>query len=88
MRRSRSRTSGRCWRTFSPARSSPPATAAGVRVRNERRKALPHLRHAGEANRSKTELEYGNPFQLVIAVLLSAQTTDKSVNAATRFSRS
>jgi endonuclease III len=32
----------------------------------------------------KTELEYGNPFQLLIAVLLSAQTTDKAVNAATR----
>lgn len=32
----------------------------------------------------KTELEYGNPFQLVIAVLLSAQTTDKAVNVATR----
>jgi endonuclease III len=32
----------------------------------------------------KTELEYGNPFQLVIAVSLSAQTTDKAVNIATR----
>ena len=32
----------------------------------------------------KTELEHGNPFQLVIAVLLSAQTTDKAVNVATR----
>jgi endonuclease III len=32
----------------------------------------------------KTELEYENPFQLVIAVLLSAQTTDKAVNIATR----
>ena len=32
----------------------------------------------------KTELEFGNPFQLLIAVLLSAQATDKSVNAATR----
>jgi endonuclease III len=32
----------------------------------------------------KTELEYGNAFQLVIAVLLSAQTTDKAVNVATR----
>lgn len=32
----------------------------------------------------KTELEHGNPFQLVIAVLLSAQTTDKAVNFATR----
>jgi endonuclease III len=32
----------------------------------------------------KTELEFTNPFQLLIAVLLSAQTTDKAVNAATR----
>ena len=32
----------------------------------------------------KTELEFGNAFQLLIAVLLSAQATDKSVNAATR----
>lgn len=32
----------------------------------------------------RTELEYGNPFQLLIAVLLSAQATDKSVNLATR----
>jgi endonuclease-3 len=31
-----------------------------------------------------TELEYTTPFQLLIAVLLSAQATDKSVNIATR----
>lgn len=31
-----------------------------------------------------TELEYGSDFQLLIAVLLSAQTTDKAVNIATR----
>lgn len=31
-----------------------------------------------------TELLYDNPFQLLIAVVLSAQATDKSVNAATR----
>ena len=38
-----------------------------------------------EANPNpKTELEFGNAFQLLIAVLLSAQATDKSVNAATR----
>jgi len=30
------------------------------------------------------ELEYRNPFELLIAVILSAQTTDKSVNLATR----
>ena len=31
-----------------------------------------------------TELEYGSPFELVVAVVLSAQATDKSVNLATR----
>ncbi|HKZ73209.1 MAG TPA: endonuclease III [Steroidobacteraceae bacterium] len=31
-----------------------------------------------------TELEHGSPFELLIAVMLSAQATDKSVNAATR----
>lgn len=30
-----------------------------------------------------TELEYDTPFQLLIAVILSAQTTDKAVNLAT-----
>lgn len=30
-----------------------------------------------------TELEYASPFQLLIAVILSAQTTDKAVNLAT-----
>ena len=32
----------------------------------------------------RTELEYGSPYQLLVAVVLSAQTTDKSVNRATR----
>ncbi len=31
-----------------------------------------------------TELEYATPFQLLVAVVLSAQATDKSVNLATR----
>jgi endonuclease-3 len=31
----------------------------------------------------KTELEYASPFQLLVAVILSAQATDKSVNFAT-----
>ncbi|MEK9721768.1 MAG: endonuclease III, partial [Quisquiliibacterium sp.] len=31
-----------------------------------------------------TELEYSNPFELLVAVLLSAQATDRSVNLATR----
>jgi endonuclease-3 len=32
----------------------------------------------------ETELEYSSPFELLAAVLLSAQATDRSVNAATR----
>jgi len=32
----------------------------------------------------KTELDYGTPFELLIAVILSAQATDVSVNKATR----
>jgi endonuclease-3 len=31
-----------------------------------------------------TELQYGNPFQLLVAVILSAQSTDVGVNKATR----
>ena len=34
--------------------------------------------------RPTTELEYQTPFQLLIAVILSAQATDKSVNLATQ----
>jgi len=32
----------------------------------------------------RTELEYRTPFELLVAVILSAQATDKSVNLATR----
>lgn len=32
----------------------------------------------------KTELEYATPYQLLVAVVLSAQATDKGVNRATR----
>ena len=32
----------------------------------------------------RTELEYASPFQLLVAVVLSAQATDKGVNLATR----
>jgi len=45
-------------------------------------------RHIYEALRAanpqpRTELSYRSPFELLIAVILSAQATDKSVNAAT-----
>jgi endonuclease III len=44
-------------------------------------KVLEGLRH-GYPN-ARTELEFGTPFELLIATILSAQATDVSVNAAT-----
>ena len=41
-------------------------------------------RLAGANPEPKTELEYSSPFELLVAVMLSAHTTDKSVNTATR----
>ena len=32
----------------------------------------------------KTELKYKNPYTFLVAVVLSAQATDKSVNASTK----
>ena len=43
------------------------------------------FRRLAEANPApETELEYGNPYQLLVAVALSAQATDVGVNKATR----
>ena len=42
------------------------------------------FRRLAEANpEPRTELVYGSPFELLVAVILSAQATDRSVNAAT-----
>lgn len=41
-------------------------------------------RLAQERAKPTTELAYGNTFQLLVAVVLSAQATDKGVNAATQ----
>ena len=43
------------------------------------------FRRLAEANPSPTtELEYGSPYTLLVAVVLSAQATDASVNIACR----
>ena len=43
------------------------------------------FRRLAEANpHPTTELEYASPYQLLVAVVLSAQATDRSVNLATR----
>jgi endonuclease-3 len=48
----------------------------------KRRAIIERLRAANPA--PTTELEYRTPFQLLVAVVLSAQATDRSVNLATR----
>jgi endonuclease-3 len=48
----------------------------------KRRDIFERLRSANPS--PKTELEYSTPFELLIAVLLSAQATDVGVNKATR----
>jgi endonuclease-3 len=48
----------------------------------KRRDIFLRLRSANP--KPRTELEYRSPFELLIAVMLSAQATDVSVNAATR----
>jgi endonuclease-3 len=50
--------------------------------RSKRQQIFERLRAANP--NPTTELEYGNPFQLLIAVILSAQSTDVGVNKATR----
>jgi endonuclease-3 len=50
--------------------------------RDKRQQIFERLRQANP--HPTTELEYGNPFQLLIAVILSAQSTDAGVNKATR----
>ena len=49
--------------------------------RDKRREIFTRLRNANP--HPTTELNYGNPFQLLIAVILSAQSTDVGVNKAT-----
>jgi endonuclease-3 len=73
----------------SALRHSPPRNAARVRRRDffqmnsaKRREIFERFRAANP--QPTTELEYRSPFELLVAVILSAQATDKSVNAATR----
>ena len=47
-----------------------------------KRRAIFERFRAANAN-PKTELEYATPFELLVAVVLSAQATDKAVNKAT-----
>lgn len=52
-------------------------------MNTQKRRAIFERFAAAEAEPT-TELEYASPFQLLVAVVLSAQATDKSVNRATQ----
>ena len=51
--------------------------------RGARERALLTVQRLAEIYPSVTELDHGNPYQLTIATILSAQTTDKMVNSIT-----
>ena len=59
------------------------ATAIGRRMTNAQVEEM-FRRFAAAEPAPNTELEFGSPFQLLAAVVLSAQATDKGVNLATR----
>jgi endonuclease-3 len=67
-----------------------PTPAPAKRARAGKAKASPHrvaqifARFAAANPDPKGELEYVNPFTLLVAVVLSAQATDAGVNKATR----
>jgi len=64
----------------SGARSEPAGAASRLTART-RQRLFERLKAANPA--PATELVYRNPFELLVAVILSAQATDKSVNKAT-----
>jgi endonuclease-3 len=51
---------------------------------NPQKRSEIFARLAGANPQPTTELAYGSPYELLVAVILSAQATDKSVNLATR----
>ena len=66
-----------------PKTRSKPRTAYRVSPKERQRIQEIFDRFAAATAHPKTELSYASPFTLVVAVALSAQATDKSVNKAT-----
>lgn len=58
--------------------------AVSIGVMNPKKREQIFARWKAANPEPKTELEYNSPFELLISVLLSAQATDVSVNAATK----
>ena len=67
--------------TSTPKQSRPPRSSGRRLTRAE--SSLLYERLAASRPDPRTELDYVNPFTLLVAVALSAQATDKGVNRAT-----
>ncbi len=65
------------------AKKKPPAWKSPPPPRGARKRALLTVERLRELYAAATELTHQNPFQLLIATILSAQTTDRSVNLVT-----
>ena len=68
------------------ATGNPRITTAERKARAKRAIAIAPqtlARLAAQHPNAKTELAYRSPFELIVSVVLSAQTTDVSVNKAT-----
>jgi len=73
---------GRILRVKSASRPRPrPILSGNIMNQHIRREIFERFRAANP--HPTTELQYNNPFELLIAVLLSAQATDAGVNKAT-----
>ncbi len=64
------------------SRSALPVLSTQEERKARAQKILKYLKRAYPV--PKTELNYSTPFQLVVAVMLSAQCTDKKVNEVTK----
>ena len=70
---------------MSPMKSTPTAKPAPRSARMPKADVIEMFTRLRELNpHPKTELEYSSPFELLVAVALSAQATDVGVNKATR----
>ena len=61
----------------------PPAWKSPPPPRGAKQRALLTVERLRQLYTAETELTHANPFQLLIATILSAQTTDRSVNLVT-----
>jgi endonuclease-3 len=81
--RTRATSSGGRAATTAPPSRSPRQRADAVANERRERAAAVHLRLARALPEPRCELDFRSPFELLVATILSAQSTDRTVNAVT-----